>query len=577
MRSILSYFKNYRIQCFLSPLFKLLEATFELIVPLIIASIIDKGIGTTNPDIAYINKCVILLGIFALVGFGCAICAQYFAAVAAAGISSDVRKDLFFKVNRISVSDFEKIGRSNVITGLTSDVNQIQSGINLFLRLLLRSPFIVIGAVVMAFTISVRLALIFIIVVVILGIFVAVNMMRTIPAFKETRKGLDSLVSVTDNGLSGVRVIRGFNRTADDYKLFHGESDKLKNLQNKAAAISSWLNPVTFLIINLAICVLIYKGAIRVDNGTLSQGQVVALYNYMSQILVELLKLANLIVTVSRAIACAGRVESVLLMVSESSDNSIHLDNSNSAHSVEFKGVNFTFAGNSEETLSDISFKVEAGQTIGIIGKTGSGKSTVAQLIAGLYPKDSGEILIDGKSIDSISKSDLSRAIGLCLQKAKMFSGSIKYNISLNRSYVSNDDIDFASVCSCADEVINGKKRGLLHRVTANGAGLSGGQKQRIGIARVLAGRPGLIIFDDSTSALDAATENRLINNLSNMDYKPTMIIISQKIRTVSNADMILLLEDGRVEAFGTHEELMNSCPSYVELNKLQNMEESHE
>ena len=455
MRTILGYFKNYKVQSILSPIFKLSEATFELIVPLVIASIIDEGIA--KGDTKFIIHRILLLGAFALIGFASAICAQYFAAASAAGISSDIRRDLFKKINNISVSEFEKIGRSNIITGLTSDVNQIQSGINLFLRLLLRSPFIVLGAVFMAFTIDFKLTLIFVLAVILLGLVVFFNMRNAIPAYKNTRKGLDSLVSVTDNGLSGVKVIRGFNRSEDDYLTFEKESTKLNKLQNKAASISSYLNPVTFMIINLAICLLIYRGAIKVDNELLSQGQVVALYNYMSQILVELIKLANLIVTVSRAIACATRVESMLTVVEASAGYASKISNPHDAHSIEFKDVKFTFNGNSEETIGNLSFKVEASQTIGIIGKTGSGKSTIAQLIAGLYPVDSGEILIDGVAIDTINRFDLSQSIGLCLQKAKMFSGSIKYNISLNRSYVSNDDIDFAISQNIANKDIESR------------------------------------------------------------------------------------------------------------------------
>ncbi|MCQ2527520.1 MAG: ABC transporter ATP-binding protein/permease [Saccharofermentans sp.] len=575
MRTVLGYFRNYRLQSILSPIFKLSEATFELIVPLVIASIIDKGIS--SGDTTFIFKRVLLLGAFALVGFASAICAQYFAAAAAAGISSDIRSDLFRKINRISVTDFEKIGRSNIVTGLTSDVNQIQSGINLFLRLLLRSPFIVIGAVVMAFTIDFKLTLIFVVAVALLGTVVTLNMRKAIPSYKKTRSGLDSLVSLTDNGLSGVKVIRGFNRSEDDYKQFEEESSRLNILQNKAAAISSYLNPMTFMIINLAICLLIYRGAIKVDTNLLTQGQVVALYNYMSQILVELIKLANLIVTVSRAVACASRVESMLAIVDESEENANRIAEPHKAHSIEFDDVTFTFSGNSEETLGHLSFKIEAGQTIGIIGKTGSGKSTVAQLAAGLYPVDSGTILIDGVPMDTINRTDLSKAVGLCLQKAKIFSGSIKYNIDLDRKDVSPEDIHQAAKDSCADDVISAKKHGIMHKLSPNGAGLSGGQKQRIGIARVLAGRPGVIILDDSTSALDAATERRLLDNLAKLEGNPTKIIISQKIRSVMNSDKILLLDEGKIEGFGSHEELLKSCPSYVELNKLQNQEVANE
>ncbi len=571
LKGVMKYVKGYSVQSILSPLFKLLEAVFELIVPLVIKDLIDLGIKGNDPQI--IKSKTILLVIFATVGVVCAICAQYFAAAAAAGISSDVRRDLFRKIMHLSVADYEKIGSSNIVTGLTSDVNQIQSGINLVLRLLLRSPFIVFGAVIMAFTVSVRMALIFVIVVAILGVFVAFNMRSAIPAYKETRKGLDSLVDATGNGLSGVKVIRGFNRSADDYKGFKERSSALNLLQKKAAFISAYLNPVTFLIINLAVCFLIARGAIHVETGDLTQGQVVALYTYMSMIIVELIKLANLIVTVSRAVACTVRVKDLLTHVDEKISDAVTIDAPHEAHSLEFRDVSFSYPDSSEETLTDISFKVDEGERIGVIGITGSGKSTVAQLASGLYAPDKGEILIDGKSVEHISRDSLYKAMSLCVQKARMFTGSIKYNISLDREDITSEQIDEAIVNSCTDDVIARKSEGSDFEVKANGAGLSGGQKQRIGIARALAGVPGLLIFDDSTSALDAATERRLLKNLSSLKNSPTMIFVSQKIKTVMDLDKILLIEDGRISAFAPHEELLKISENYRKLCALQNEE----
>lgn len=571
LKGVLKYVKGYRVQSILSPLFKLLEATFELIVPLVIKNLIDKGINGSDP--AVIRNSIILLCIFATVGIICAICAQYFAAAAAAGISSDVRRDLFRKIMHLSVSDYEKIGSSNIVTGLTSDVNQIQSGINLTLRLLLRSPFIVFGAVIMAFTISVRLATIFVFAVVALGLFVAFNMKRAIPAYKDTRKGLDALVDATGNGLSGVKVIRGFNRTSDDYQDFKEKSANLNALQKKAAGISALLNPVTFLIINLSICFLIARGAIHVDSGDLTQGQVVALYNYMSQILVELIKLANLIITVSRAVACTVRVRDLLKYFDESIEDAVVIDDPHAAHSLEFRNVSFRYPDSGEDTLTDISFKVEKGEKIGVIGITGSGKSTVAQLASGLYAPTSGEILLDGKSVEHISRDSLYKAMSLCVQKARMFTGSIKYNISLDREGISDENIERAIVDSCTDDVVVHKEEGKDFIVKANGAGLSGGQKQRIGIARALAGEPGLLIFDDSTSALDAATERKLLKNLGSLNNSPTMIFVSQKIKTVMDLDKILLVEDGRISAFAPHRELLNISENYRKFCALQDEE----
>ena len=573
MKTVLRYFGNYKLISILSPLFKLSEAAFELIVPLVIADIIDNGIP--SEDSVYIQKRVLLLLLFAVTGFVCAIFAQYFAAQAAAGISSDVRRDLFNKIERLSVTDYEKLGSSGIVTSLTSDVNQIQAGINLFLRLLLRSPFIVFGAVIMALTISVRMAMISVVCVLFLGLVVSFNMKSAIPAYKKTREGLDTLAAHAGNGLTGVRVIRGYNRTTDDYGWFKNESDHLNLMQKKAAKISSYLNPLTFLIINLAICLLIYRGGVNVSTGALSQGQVVALYNYMSQILVELIKLANLIITVSRAIACAGRVEKILEMPDDATGGALSFEDPSKAHSLEFCNVSFRYYGSNEDTLTDVSFAVKPGEKIGVIGKTGSGKSTIGQIASGLYNVTSGTVLIDGNPIDEYSRKSISRAIGLCLQKALMFTGTIAYNITLGREWISDKDLDEAVSISCTDDVTASKNEGLLYEVRSNGTGLSGGQKQRIGIARAIAGRPGLLILDDSTSALDAGTERRFLKNLNTLSNPPTVIIVSQKIRTVKNCDRIIFIDNGRISAIGTHSELKSSSDEYREFLRLQREEES--
>ena len=568
MSRILGYFRKYKLRSVLSPLFKLSEAAFELIVPLVIADIIDKGIPTG--DSSFIKTRFLLLLFFAVVGFGSAILAQYFAATVACNISSDLRRDLFAKIQRLSVTEYEKIGSSKIVTSLTSDVNQIQSGINLFLRLLLRSPFIVLGAVIMAFTISARMALIFVVAVTLLGIVVAFNMKLAIPSYKKTREGLDVVASHANNGLSGVRVIRGFNRSKDDYKEFMDESFRLYLFQKAAAKISAYLNPLTFLIINASICLLIYRGGVNVSVGNLTQGQVVALYNYMSQILVELIKLANLIITVSRAVACAGRAESILDLPEDDVHGTEQFEGYSNPHSLEFKNVSFRYEGSTEDMISDVSFNIEPGQIIGVIGMTGSGKSTLAALASGLYKATSGSVLVDGKPIEDYSRDAVSRAIGLCIQKASMYTGSIVYNISLWRENVNKESLDEACRVSLADDVIASKKEGMYYNIGANGAGLSGGQKQRLGIARTLAGCPGLLIFDDSTSALDAVTERKFLSNLKTIKNKPTVILISQKIRSVKNCDRIMLLEDGAVTAFATHNELCKTSSVYQELIRLQ-------
>lgn len=568
MRTIFGYFRKYKVQCFLSPLFKLSEVIFELTVPMVIAGIIDKGIIGGDP--AYIRRSFMILLLFAVIGFASAFLAQYFASYSAAGIASDIRSDLFRKMLHLSVTNFEKTGSSKIVTGLTSDINQIQSGINLTLRLVLRSPMVVIGAIIMSFVIDPKMSLIIITAVLVLSLFISFNMSRAIPAYKKTRSGLDDLAGMSENGLAGTKVIRGFNRSEDDYESFRQRSVKLRKEQVYAAGISSFLNPVTFLIINLAICFLIYKGAIRIDSGTLTQGEIIALYNYMSQILVELIKLANLIVTVSRAASCADRVEKMLGVIDRAAEESEIIHEPHAAHSLEFKNVTFRFEGNSEDTLEDVSFKVEKGQTVGIIGMTGSGKSTVANLAAGLYPDYEGEILIDGRKIENIGRKSLAAAVGICLQRAKIFTGTIKYNITLDREDISEEDVDDAVKASCLEDVLASKKDGAFTQLTSNGAGLSGGQKQRIGIARTLAGRPGLIILDDSTSALDGATERRFIGNILKYKGDPTTIIVSQKIRSVMRADRILLMEDGKVSFFAPHKELLELSENYRRLYELQ-------
>ena len=567
MKFLLRHVGKYKAASILSPVFKLLEACFELTVPLIVAAMIDQGIN--KGDMGYVKSHIFILVLFAVVGFISAITAQYFAAYSACGISSGIRKSMHDKLQTLSISDFEKIGPSTTITLLTSDVNQIQTGINLFLRLLLRSPFIVIGACIMAATVKPSIALIFAGCTLLLAVVIALNMKFSIVSHKESREGLDSLVKKTSNGIAGARVIRGFNKTESDYGKFEAKSKVLNKSQIKAADFASWLNPVTYAVVNLAICLLIYRGAIHFNSGTLTGGQVVALYNYMSQILIELVKLANLIVSVSRAYACLKRAER-LMEISSTANNGTAVLESSVPLAVTLKNVSFTYQGNQEESVKDFNIDIRPGETVGIIGSTGCGKSTVAALMAGIYNCAEGEVLIGGINIKDIALSSLSSSVGISLQKTRLFKGSLKDNITLGRASLSEDAVNAACSNSCSDDVVKSKKEGLDYLISDGGAGLSGGQRQRIGIARALAGNPGVIILDDSTSALDWGTEKRLLGNLGNLPQKPTVILISQKVRTCMNCDRIILMDDGRIEAVAPHDELLKISENYRYMNSLQ-------
>ena len=567
MKLIFDHIGKYKVASILSPVFKLLEACFELTVPLIVAGVIDNGIKKS--DMNYVWSHVPILVLFAIVGFASAITAQYFAAYSACGISSGIRKSLHDKLQTLSISDYEKIGSSSMVTLLTSDVNQIQTGINLFLRLLLRSPFIVVGACIMAAVVKPSMALIFVGGTAIMAVVIALNMKLSILRHKQAREGLDSIVKKTSNGIAGERVIRGFNKTEADYGKFEIKSRDLMSSQIKAADFASWLNPLTYAVVNLAICLLIYRGSIHFNSGTLTDGQVVALYNYMSQILVELVKLANLIVSVSRAYACVKRAEGLMNTVSTANYGAKELP-LDQALSVSLTNVSFTYQGNVEESVKDMSIDIKPGETIGIIGSTGCGKSTVASLISGIYDATEGDVLIDGINIREIKLSSLASSIGMSLQKTRLFKGSLKDNITLGRENLSDEEINEACRLSCSDDVVSSKSEGLDYVISDGGAGLSGGQRQRIGIARALAGHPGLIILDDSTSALDWGTEKKLLNNLNGISSRPTVILISQKVRTCMNCDRIILMDDGKIEAVAPHEELLKISENYRYMNSLQ-------
>jgi ABC-type multidrug transport system fused ATPase/permease subunit len=567
MKLLFDHIGKYKAASILSPVFKLLEACFELTVPMIVAGVIDYGIKQS--DVNYVWSHVPILVLFAVVGFASAITAQYFAAYSACGISSGIRKSLHDKLQTLSISDYEKIGSSSMVTLLTSDVNQIQTGINLFLRLLLRSPFIVVGACIMAAVVKPSMALIFVLCTALMAVIIALNMKLSILRHKEAREGLDSLVKKTSNGIAGERVIRGFNKTSSDYEQFETKSRSLRQAQIKASDFATWLNPLTYAVVNLGICLLIYRGAVHFNIGDLSDGQVVALYNYMSQILIELVKLANLIVSVSRAYACVKRAEGLMDVVSTANKGTRELAASKPI-AVSMKNVSFTYQGNNEESVKDFSVDIKPGETIGIIGSTGCGKSTAASLIAGIYNADQGEILLDGINIKEISLASIASSVGMSLQKTRLFKGSLKDNITVGRSSLSDDDINEACRLSCSDDVVASKEEGIDYVISDGGAGLSGGQRQRIGIARALAGKPGLIILDDSTSALDWGTEKRLLGNIGSIQEKPTVILISQKVRTCMNCDRIILMEDGKIEAVAPHEELLKISEHYRYMNSLQ-------
>lgn len=553
MKFILEYMKKYKIQCLIGPLFKVFEVVFELLVPLIIKNIIDKGIG--NNDSSYVKQSVILLIVFAIVGFSCTILAQYMSAYSAINICSDMREDTFSKVLSFRSKDIDKLGTSRLLTTLTSDINQIQVGINLALRLLLRSPFVVLGAVIMAFTIDMKISLLYVAVVAILAVIIALNFRRSLPAYKAVRSELDNVVTETDDGLNGVRVIRGFTQTDNETKNFKVHTDKLNQLQKASAKITTILNPLTFLIVNLFLCILIYTGAIEFGNGNLSQGEIIALYNYMGQILVELIKLTNLIVQISRALACSNRVSSVIEMPVS------HVIDTYGASSelLNFNNVSFSYNDDDSYALKDISLSLRKGESIGIIGKTGSGKSTLGALIARSYMPSEGEITY----ADGIPPK-----IGYTMQKTRLFSGSVEYNIKLDREDITSEDVDFAIDVSCARDFVKSKDMEL----TESGKNLSGGQRQRLNIARAVASKPQILILDDASASLDAITENNLIEKINSMT-EMSKVIISQKIKSVKNCDKIIVLDEGSIVDCGDHETLLKNSDIYKEMYALQTKE----
>ena len=563
MKKLLVYLKDYIKESILGPLFKLLEALFELFVPLVIAAIIDTGIE--NGDTGYIIKMCLVLVLLGFVGLAFSITAQYFAAKASVGFVSKIRHVLFGHIQSLSYSELDQIGTSTLITRMTSDMNQVQNGMNLALRLLLRSPFVVFGAMIMAFTIDVPSAMIFVYVTIVLLIVVFGIMLGSIPLYKKVQQKLDAVMTVTRENLTGVRVIRAFCKEDEETDDFINKNNELTASQKFVGKISALMNPVTYVIINLAIIWLIHTGAVRVEAGILTQGAVVAIYNYMSQILVELIKLANLIINITKSIACGNRIQAVLDIKPDLESGS----SSCNEGSVEFDHVNLRYKNAGADSLSDITFTAAKGETIGIIGGTGSGKSSLVNLIPRFYDAASGEVKVGGVNVKDMDVEQLREKIGVVPQKAVLFHGTIRENMQWGVTNASDDEIMEAIEAAQGLDVIKAKG-GLDCEIEQGGKNLSGGQRQRLTIARALVKKPEILILDDSASALDFATDAALRKSLRELDYHPTVFIVSQRTSSIQHADRIIVLDDGAAVGIGTHDELMKSCSVYQEIYNSQ-------
>lgn len=564
---LLKYIKSYKKECVLGPLFKLLEALLELFVPLVIASIIDNGIG--NSDQGYVVGMVFVLVGLGVVGLAFSITAQYFAAKAAVGFSSRVKHELFRHIESLSWTEIDGIGTSTLITRMTSDMNQIQNGVNLTLRLLLRSPFVVFGAMIMAFTINVQAALIFVAAIPALSVVVFGIMLWCIPLYKKVQSKLDKVLGITRENLTGVRVIRAFCKEEDEIQNFTARNDELTAAQKFVGRISALMNPLTYVIINLAIIWLIQTGAMQVNEGSLSQGDVVALYNYMSQILVELIKLANLIISLTKSVACGNRVQAIFEIHSSQEVSDDRSEHGSSDYAVEFRNVSLKYANAGADSLTDMNFAVKHGETVGIIGGTGSGKSSLVNLIPRFYDATNGEVLIGGRSANSFEPEELRMKIGVVPQKAVLFKGTIRENMQWGKSDATDAEIMEAARTAQAADVIDGKG-GLDYEIEQGGKNLSGGQRQRFTIARALVRKPEILILDDSASALDFATDAALRKSIREMDSKPTVFIVSQRTSSIQHADKIIVLDDGRIVGIGKHSELLENCPVYTEIYNSQ-------
>ncbi len=578
MKKLLVYLKDYKKESVLGPLFKLLEATFELIVPLVMAAIIDTGVATG--DKSYIMKMCMVLVLLAVIGLTCSVTAQYFAAKAAVGFATKLRHALFAHIESLSFTEMDTVGTATLITRMTSDVNQVQNGVNLVLRLFLRSPFIVFGAMVMAFTIDVKAALVFVVTIPLLSIIVFGIMLISIPLYKKVQSALDKVLGITRENLTGSRVIRAFNKEDDEKVHFNENNDLLTRAQIYVGKISALMNPLTYVIINGAIVVLVWTGAVRVDNGYITQGEVVALINYMSQILVELVKLANLIININKSIACGNRIQSIFEMQPSITDGSgqkvdkVQTDTADRSeeaeYAVEFSHVGLTYASAGDESLTDINFKVKKGETIGIIGGTGSGKSSVVNLIPRFYDVTSGFIKVDGKDVKDYPLEELRGKIGTVLQKAVLFHGTICENLKWGNPDATEEDLNRAITVAQAKEFVDNKEGGLDFEIEQGGKNLSGGQRQRLTIARAVVKKPEILILDDSASALDFATDAALRKAIREMEVETTVFIVSQRAASIQHADRIVVLDDGKIVGLGTSEELLESCEVYQEIYNSQ-------
>ena len=570
MKRLLKYLSKYKAECVLAPLFKMLEATFELFVPLVMAAIIDRGIATG--DLSYIGKMCLLLVLLAVIGLISAVTAQYFAAKAAVGFATNLRHAVFKHIQGLSYSELDSIGSSTLITRMTSDINQAQSGVNMTLRLFLRSPFIVFGAMIMAFTVNSKEALIFAATIPALSVVVFGIMVITMPMYKKVQSGLDGILNRTVENLEGARVIRAFRKEKEETEHFNEETDSLADMQRLVGRISGLMNPVTFIIVNAATIALLYTGAFQVDKAVITQGELVALVNYMSQILVELVKLANLIITISKALACANRVADVLDIKTGLLDGTAPLpEKKPGIPAVEFSHACLIYGkSTNSEALSDISFKAMPGETIGIIGGTGAGKSSIVNLIPRFYDVSSGTVRVNGADVKSCRMADLRSKIGVVPQKAVLFHGSIAENLRWGNEGASVDELNAALKAAQAYEFVTEKSGGLDFVISEGGKNLSGGQRQRLTIARALIKQPEILILDDSSSALDFATDAALRQAVSSLKNKMTVFIVSQRTSSIMHADKIIVVDNGRITGTGTHEELLKSDVIYREIYESQ-------
>lgn len=561
MKPIFKLLGKYKKEAVLAPLFKLLEALFELFVPLVVANLIDYGIAQN--DKSYVVKMFLLMVLLAVVGLVCSITAQYFAAKAAVGVGTKLRSNLFKHIQSLSFTELDRLGTSTMITRMTSDVNQVQNGVNMLLRLVLRSPFIVFGAMIMAFTIDFNSAMVFVGAIPVLMVVVFAIMLISIPLYRLTQNKLDAVTAKTRENLTGARVIRAFCREDEEIADFKALNTELTSNQKRVGKISALMNPVTYVIINVAIIILVWVGAIRVEQGIITQGAVVALYNYMSQILVELIKLANLIITLTKSVACANRVGAVL--ETESSLESVESDKINTQNHIDFINVGLKYKDAGEESLSNITFSVKKGETIGIIGGTGSGKTSLVGLIPHFYDCTSGAVYVDGVNVKAYSPVQLREKVGIVLQKAVLFKGTIKENMLWGNGNATDEDIENALTTAQAKDVVASKSKGINEMLEQGGKNLSGGQRQRLTIARALVKKPEILILDDSASALDYATDAKLRQALKNLN-NTTVFIVSQRTSSIMSADKIIVLDDGEIAGIGTHEQLLASCKVYNEI-----------